>query len=57
MNKSQRARKLTEEQVHQIRESIMPSPIVAKLFNVSPKTVRSVRNGEIYKFIQPKQEK
>ena len=46
-----RERKLTEEQVRQIRSNQLLSTVLAKHYGVSPKVIRDVRSGRHYKHV------
>lgn len=55
MNKiPNRNRKLTDEQVREIRNNRLGTLAIARYYGVSPKTIRSVRSGEYYKFVVSK---
>lgn len=43
------ARKLTDEQVEQIRKDTRPSSQIAREYDVSKTTICSIKNGKIYK--------
>lgn len=55
MNISQR--KLTDDQVREIRGSKISPPILAKYYNVAPKTIRSIRDRLLYKEVEDNAEK
>lgn len=44
-----RDRKLTAEQVREIKENPLPAKAIAPYFGVSPRTIRAIRTGETYK--------
>ena len=46
-------RKLTDDQVTEIRNSGKLSHELAKLFNVSARTIRSIRNRQVYRVPAP----
>lgn len=43
------ARKLTDEQVQEIRESSMKATVLAEHYGVARKTIWSIRNGQTYR--------
>ena len=51
MTQLQRARKLTEEQVREIRENEILSTALAKHYGVSAKVIRDIRSGRHYKHV------
>lgn len=51
-----RDRKLTDEQVREIRGNQLISTALAKYYGVSPKVIRDIRSGRHYKHV-PNQEK
>lgn len=48
---TKRDRKLTDEQVREIRSNPVGTRAMARHYGVSPKTIRSVRSGEVYRFV------
>ena len=46
-----RARKLTDEQVREIRVNPIPGPVLAKHYGVTPKVIYSIRKGESYQHV------
>lgn len=47
-----RARKLTDEQVREIRSNPIAGPVLAKHYGVTQKVIWSIRNGESYKHVE-----
>jgi hypothetical protein len=47
----QRARKLTDDQVREIRVNPIPGPALAKHYGVTPKVIYSIRKGETYQHV------
>ena len=45
-------RKLTDEQVEEIRKSPMQATVLAKHYGVARKTIWSIRNGQTYRSVQ-----
>ena len=43
-----RDRKLTAEQVREIKENPLPAVAIAPYFNVSARTIRAIRTGQTY---------
>lgn len=43
-----RDRKLTAQQVREIKENPLPAVAIAHYFGVSPRTIRAIRTGETY---------
>ena len=47
-----RARKLTDEQVREIRSNPISAPVLAKHYGVTQKVIWSVRHGESYQHVR-----
>jgi hypothetical protein len=47
-----RARKLTDEQVREIRVNPIPGPVLAQHYGVTQKVIWSIRNGESYQHVK-----
>jgi hypothetical protein len=47
-------RRLTDEQIREIRNNPLPSPVMSKHYGVAPKTIRQIRTREIYKDVGEK---
>jgi hypothetical protein len=50
-----RARKLSDEDVREIRVNPIPGPVLAQHYGVSQKVIYSIRNGETYKHVSDEQ--
>ncbi len=48
----QRARKLTDDQVREIRSNPISGPELAKHYGVTQKVIWSIRNGESYQHVR-----
>jgi hypothetical protein len=48
---SKRARKLTDEDVREIRVNPVPGPVLAKHYGVTPKVIYSIRKGDSYQHV------
>jgi hypothetical protein len=48
----QRARKLTDDQVREIRSNTISGPVLAKHYGVTQKVIWSIRNGESYQHVR-----
>ena len=49
--KPYRNRKLTDDQVREIRVNPIPGPVLAKHYGVTPKVIYSIRKGESYQHV------
>ena len=47
-----RARKLTDEDVREIRSNPIPGPVLAKHYGVTQKVIYSIRKGESYQHVK-----
>jgi hypothetical protein len=47
-----RARKLTDDDVREIRVNPIPGPVLAKHYGVTYKVIWSIRNGESYQHVR-----
>jgi hypothetical protein len=47
-----RARKLTDDDVREIRSNPIPGPVLAKHYGVTPKVIRNIRKGESYQHVR-----
>jgi hypothetical protein len=48
----QRARKLTDEQVREIRSNTISGPVLAKHYGVTQKVIWSIRNRQSYQHVK-----
>ena len=48
----QRARKLTDAQVREIRSNTISGPVLAKHYGVTQKVIWSIRKGESYQHVR-----
>jgi hypothetical protein len=48
----QRARKLSDDQVREIRSNPIPGPVLAKHYGVTQKVIWRIRNGESYQHVR-----
>jgi hypothetical protein len=48
----QRARKLTDDQVREIRSNTISGPELAKHYGVTQEVIWSIRNGESYQHVR-----
>jgi hypothetical protein len=48
----QRARKLTDDQVREIRGNPVAAPVMAKHYGVTYKVIWSIRKGETYQHVR-----
>jgi len=46
-----RARKLTDEDVREIRVNPIPGPALAKHYGVTPKVIYAIRKGDSYQHV------
>jgi len=49
-----RARKLTDEQVREIRVNPIPGPVLAQHYGVTPKMIYAIRKGASYQHVRDK---
>ena len=49
---SKRARKLTDDQVREIRVNPIPGPVLAKHYGVSHKVIADIRQGYSYRHVK-----
>jgi len=47
-----RARKLSDEDVLEIRVNPIPGPVLAKHYGVTPKVIYSIRKGDSYQHVE-----
>jgi len=47
-----RARKLSDDDVREIRRNPIPGPVLAQHYGVTPKVIWSIRNDESYQHVR-----
>jgi hypothetical protein len=47
-----RARKLSDDDVREIRVNPIPGPVLAKHYGVTPKVIRNIRKGDSYQHVR-----
>ena len=47
-----RARKLSDDDVREIRVNPIPGPVLAQHYNVTQKVILSIRKGDTYKHVR-----
>jgi hypothetical protein len=50
--KPYRARKLTDDDVREIRVNSIPGPVLAQHYGVTPKVIYAIRKGESYQHVK-----